>query len=325
MIPLPFWLTNLQFIIGAAAAFAFFAAAWLNVDSWAIRREVKTGLRAGGFFALALWSALHGIDISATWASVLAAILLAGGAGATAVSYFIDRPPAQPRTDSGEAERQKKIEQIVLGPPEGKPHPPSPGAPLERTTARAAPAAMLDNRTTIARRSPLERPDVRTLPPTPTAKAIGLRTEALLKLPKREQRRRTRLLASTIGLLILAFLGAAGTYFLTAKTKLFRGDPAPETSFIETSPSAEPAPTPSPPPEETTSAPQPTVTIKETETGYLNVRESASTTAAILTKINPGEKYELLEENEAGDWYKIQVDDNTAGWIATRYATKNSE
>lgn len=331
MIPLPFWLTNLQFIIGAAAAFAFFAAAWLNVDSWAVRREVKTGLRAAGFFSLALWSALHGIDITAPWASVLAAILMAGGSVACAASYLIDRPPQEPRTASGDAEQQKKIEQIVAGPPEAKPHPPSPGAPLERASQRAAPAAILDTRATA--RQPLPATASYARPSTPTAKAIGLRTEALLKLPKRDARRRTRWYATT-SFIIFCLIGAAGAYYLYAKVRPFRSELAPEASFVETTASPEPSPTPSPSPTEAAAdasddserdESSPRVTIKATETGYLNVRESASTTAAILTKINPGDQYEWLEENEAGDWYKIQVDDNTAGWIAARYATKNEE
>jgi len=36
--------------------------------------------------------------------------------------------------------------------------------------------------------------------------------------------------------------------------------------------------------------------------------------------VSPGDTYEFLEENEKGDWFKIQLDDNTAGWIAARYA-----
>ncbi|MBI4022317.1 MAG: SH3 domain-containing protein [Candidatus Andersenbacteria bacterium] len=324
MIPLPFWLTNLQFIIGAFGAFAFFAAAWLNVDSWAVRRELKTGLRAAGFFALALWSALHGIDLSSPWATVLAALLMAGGSLTVAVSYFIDRPPAQPKdTSQQRAAQQKKIDQIVHGPAETiKPHPPEPGAPLAR------PAQLANTRHPVS-----PQPKFYT-PPTPTAKAIGLRTEALLKLPKREQRRRARLLASMSIFLFFAALAAAGAYFFYAKTKLFKSD-LPEASFIESTPTIEPSPEPSPTPDESRqadAAPSPdaapaktTVTIKDTETGYLNVRESASTAAAIIIKINPGSSHTLLEETEQGDWYKIQVDDDTVGWIASRYATKNDE
>lgn len=324
MIPLPFWLTNIQFIIGAFGAFAFFAAAWLNVDSWAVRRELKTGLRAAGFFSLALWSALHGIDLSSTWATVLAALLMAGGSLTVAVSYFIDRPPVQLKHIAPQgAEQQKKIEQIVQGPAEAiKPHPPLPGAPLER------PAPLANSRRPI-----IQKPAFGTSP-TPTAKAIGLRTEALLKLPKRAQRRRARLLVSMSGFLVFAALAVAGTYFIAIKTKIFKSE-LPETSFIEATPALDPTPEPSPAPDETgeaestpsleTAPDKNAVTIKDTETGYLNVRESSSTSAAIITKINPGESYTLLEETDQGNWYKIQVDDDTAGWVAARYATKNVE
>lgn len=63
------------------------------------------------------------------------------------------------------------------------------------------------------------------------------------------------------------------------------------------------------------------ITIKETETGWLRVRESSSNTSKEIAKINPGEKYKLLEQDN--DWYKIDLGENKAGWISAKYAEKS--
>ena len=62
------------------------------------------------------------------------------------------------------------------------------------------------------------------------------------------------------------------------------------------------------------------VTILDTPTGWLRVRSAASVDSEEVTRINPDEVYELLEED--GDWYKIKIDDDTEGWIASEYAEK---
>jgi len=63
------------------------------------------------------------------------------------------------------------------------------------------------------------------------------------------------------------------------------------------------------------------ITIKETETGWLKVRESSSSSSKEITKIKPGESYVLLEE--ATDWYKIDLGSSKNGWISATYASKN--
>ncbi|MDP2940143.1 MAG: SH3 domain-containing protein, partial [Candidatus Omnitrophota bacterium] len=62
------------------------------------------------------------------------------------------------------------------------------------------------------------------------------------------------------------------------------------------------------------------VLIKDTETGWLNVRQGPGKQYAILVKIYPGEKYPFLEEKNK--WYKIELKDKTQGWILSDYATK---
>ena len=60
--------------------------------------------------------------------------------------------------------------------------------------------------------------------------------------------------------------------------------------------------------------------VLDTPTGFLNVRQEASTSAEILTKINPGELYSLLDENNG--WFKIVYEDSKEGWISGQYAKK---
>jgi len=67
---------------------------------------------------------------------------------------------------------------------------------------------------------------------------------------------------------------------------------------------------------------RPYVKIKDTPTGWLNVRSEASTTGkeeTVITKVDPGEVFAFIEANDTG-WYKIELDDGEEGWITSRYA-----
>jgi len=63
------------------------------------------------------------------------------------------------------------------------------------------------------------------------------------------------------------------------------------------------------------------IKIKETETGWLRVRESDSAASKEVTRVIPGATYPLLEEKT--DWYKIDLGENKNGWISTSYGEKN--
>jgi uncharacterized protein YgiM (DUF1202 family) len=63
------------------------------------------------------------------------------------------------------------------------------------------------------------------------------------------------------------------------------------------------------------------IKIKETETGWLRVRESSSSASKEVAKINPGATYTMLEETR--DWYKIDLGNGTNGWISTSYGEKS--
>lgn len=62
------------------------------------------------------------------------------------------------------------------------------------------------------------------------------------------------------------------------------------------------------------------VVIKETPTGWLRVREGPGTNYSEIDKVYPGESFPLLEEKD--NWYKIELEDNIAGWISANYAEK---
>ena len=63
------------------------------------------------------------------------------------------------------------------------------------------------------------------------------------------------------------------------------------------------------------------ITILETPTGFLRVRQDPSVGSAQVGQVNPGEKYNLL--NEQTGWYQIKLKDGTVGWVSSQYASKS--
>lgn len=66
----------------------------------------------------------------------------------------------------------------------------------------------------------------------------------------------------------------------------------------------------------------PKVTIQNTPTGFLRVRENNSITSSEVGKIKPGESYELISERES--WFEIKLNDGKTGWISSQYAVKSN-
>lgn len=62
------------------------------------------------------------------------------------------------------------------------------------------------------------------------------------------------------------------------------------------------------------------VVIQETPTGFLRVRSTPSITSSEVARIQPGESFMLLEEQNG--WYKIELQDKNSGWISSQYAEK---
>ncbi|MDO8514968.1 MAG: PEGA domain-containing protein [bacterium] len=65
---------------------------------------------------------------------------------------------------------------------------------------------------------------------------------------------------------------------------------------------------------------KPYVTIKETPTGWLRVRFSPSTSATESGRVNPGDKFPLLDEQTG--WAKIRFKDLLEGWVSDSYVEK---
>lgn len=111
------------------------------------------------------------------------------------------------------------------------------------------------------------------------------------------------------------FLKTTNGYNLIVETKLVKDNPIIPPIEEEVVPIA------------TESATESTITkqmvlIKQTETGWLNVRESNSGQSKEISKVNPGEKYEMIEEENG--WIKIKLNDGKIGWISAKYAEKVS-
>lgn len=60
------------------------------------------------------------------------------------------------------------------------------------------------------------------------------------------------------------------------------------------------------------------VTIKPTSLGWLNARSGPGTSYPIVTKLNPGDKYELIEA--INGWSNIRLLDDSTVWISSQYA-----
>jgi len=107
----------------------------------------------------------------------------------------------------------------------------------------------------------------------------------------------------------------------------FQGEPFIPTEEI-TTPGLKPATTtPTSTPAEadettTTPATPPPAMLKvtATPTDFLNVRQSASLSSPIITKIHPGEAYPYTDYQNG--WYKITLTDGTVGWVSEQYVKK---
>jgi len=94
-------------------------------------------------------------------------------------------------------------------------------------------------------------------------------------------------------------------YKLTAEFKL-----APNTEQASPTPTSEPK-------EE-----KPQVKILSTPTGFLRVRNEPSASAKEIGQVDPGETFEILEEDEKTGWYKIEYEEGQEGWVSNQYASK---
>ncbi len=66
--------------------------------------------------------------------------------------------------------------------------------------------------------------------------------------------------------------------------------------------------------------PRPFVILQDTPTGFLRVRMEASTGASEAARVNPGEKYTIVDSKDG--WYEIEYDGTNSGWVSAQYAEK---
>jgi len=62
------------------------------------------------------------------------------------------------------------------------------------------------------------------------------------------------------------------------------------------------------------------ITVLDTPTGFLRVREDSSITSSEIGRVSPGDSLELVAEKEG--WFQIKMTDGKTGWISSQYAKK---
>jgi hypothetical protein len=65
---------------------------------------------------------------------------------------------------------------------------------------------------------------------------------------------------------------------------------------------------------------KPYVVIKDTPTGFLRVRMDPATSATEAGRVNPGEKYSIIDSQSG--WYEIKFDGTNVGWVSGQYTEK---
>jgi hypothetical protein len=90
------------------------------------------------------------------------------------------------------------------------------------------------------------------------------------------------------------------------------------TSKITPTPSIRRSPTPSSRLTPTPTGKAKTVTILETPNGFLRVRETPSLAGAEITRVDTGDTFPYLSEENG--WYQIKLDDGTLGWVSSQFA-----
>lgn len=137
---------------------------------------------------------------------------------------------------------------------------------------------------------------------------------------------RTLKIKTTAGFKLIANIKLA---LSAGSQQTVEASPSPSLSTVITPTSkttSKPIPTPTKTKVATSSAvmtqdPQkPYVLIKDTPTGYLNVRSEPKSGDNKISKVNPGEKYTILDASSG--WYQILYNGTDKGWVAGQYTEK---
>ncbi len=65
---------------------------------------------------------------------------------------------------------------------------------------------------------------------------------------------------------------------------------------------------------------KPYLVVKDTPTGFLRVRMDPSVSATEAARINPGDKFTILDTQNG--WYEIRYDGTNTGWVSGQYVDK---
>jgi len=129
--------------------------------------------------------------------------------------------------------------------------------------------------------------------------------------------------------LLFFLLLAFGGYQIYAWYSAKHAQPAQNTDYSAVVTAPEPSPLPNPLPTPATTTP-PTATttppvgvkqlmIKDTPTGYLNVRSTPSTSGKLVTQVHPNEVYTYTDSKNG--WYQIVLAGGKSGWVTGQYVT----
>jgi hypothetical protein len=112
----------------------------------------------------------------------------------------------------------------------------------------------------------------------------------------------------------------------TMKLGLSSGGQIPEAS---PTPTLVPTGKVTPTPKTATSSAQPNpakpyLVVKDTPTGFLRVRMEPGTSATEAARINPGDKFTILDTKIVNDtnWYQIRYEGTNTGWVSGTYVDK---
>ncbi len=64
------------------------------------------------------------------------------------------------------------------------------------------------------------------------------------------------------------------------------------------------------------------IVIDQTPNGWLRVRNESSTSGKELARVNTGDEFEVL--GEENDWFKIEYEKDKEGWVSGKYASKKT-
>ena len=134
----------------------------------------------------------------------------------------------------------------------------------------------------------------------------------LLPLKGRKPKRGKVYNASVVSLIILALIFSGGVFYQYIYKADFSLslDPIPRIKSLA--------------PLEETKEPEEEeiimIVVENTPTGWLRVRSGPGTNFIEIDRVFPKESFPLLEES--GNWYKIEIEGRTNGWISAQYANK---